>query len=292
MELFDGLEHVVRENESLAPYTWFRLGGAAQYFAEPTTVDELSLLVQRSYEHDVPVRLIGGGSNVLVPDAGVEGLVLHLSAPAFAEIGVTDNQVTAGGGAKLSHVISTSVREGLGGLEQMVGVPGTVGGALHGNAGTQGGDIGQWTRRARVMTRAGEIRTHETDSLNFAYRRSSLDELVILDATFELEQGDSKQLTKRMQTLWIIKKSKQPKTTENTCAVFRDPGGVDAASLIEQAGLKGTEVGQASVSERNANFIVAQPGATSQSVVELIAKIKAQVFDRTGVELEPTLNIW
>lgn len=292
MELFDGVEHVVRENEPLAPYTWFRLGGAAQYFAEPTTVDELGLIVRRCYEQDVPIRLIGGGSNVLIPDAGVEGLVLHLSAPAFSEISVAGHLVTAGGGAKLSHVISTAVREGLGGLEQLVGVPGTVGGALHGNAGTQGGDIGQWTRNARVMTRAGEIRTHETDSLNFAHRRSSLDELVILDATFELEKGDQEQLTKRMQTLWIIKKSKQPKTTESTCAIFRDPGGVDAASLIEQAGLKGAELGKASVSERNANFVVAHAGATSQDVIELIQQIKAQVFERTGVELEPTLNIW
>jgi len=196
MGLIDGFEHIVRDNEPLAHYTWFRLGGEAEYFAEPTTVEELADVVKRFREADQPIRLIGGGSNLLIRDKGVKGLVIHLSAPAFGGISVKDNIVKAGSGAKLGHVISTAVREGLGGLETLVGIPGTIGGALHTNATAHSGDVGQWTRAARVMTRSGEILSRTRDELSFAYRESSLDELVILDAEFELEREDPAELTK------------------------------------------------------------------------------------------------
>src|SRR5258707_477791 len=143
MPIPSGFEHIVRENEPLAPYTWFRLGGAAQYFAEPTSIDELAALVRRCHEAGVPGRGVGGGSNLLVRDEGVPGMVVALGAAAFGRIEVTGRKVVAGGGAKLGHVISTAVREGLAGLEMLVGIPGTVGGALHSNAGTHSGDIGQ-----------------------------------------------------------------------------------------------------------------------------------------------------
>src|SRR5215510_9437172 len=152
-----GFEHITRENEPLAPYTWLRLGGAAQYFAEPTTVEELTALVRRCHEEGLSVRVLGGGSNLLVRDEGVSGLVLSLSAAVFGKIQVAGRKLTAGGGAKLGHVISTAVREGLAGLETLVGIPGTLGGALHTNASAHGGDIGQYTASAKVLTRGGEI---------------------------------------------------------------------------------------------------------------------------------------
>src|SRR5262245_38874748 len=135
MAIFTGLEHIVRENEPIAHFTWLRLGGPARYFAEPTSVDELKSLVIRCRDAHLQVRVLGGGSNVLIRDEGVAGLVVHLAAAAFGSISVQGTTVTAGGGAKLSHVISTSVREGLSGLEPLVGIPGTVGGALRTNAG-------------------------------------------------------------------------------------------------------------------------------------------------------------
>ena len=127
MPLLTGLEHIVRENEPLAPYTWFRLGGAAQFFAEPTTVEELAAVVQRSHREGLPVRVLGGGSKVLVRDEGVSGVVVSLSAAAFGQIRVAGSSIIAGGGAKLGHVISTAVREGLAGIEMLVGIPGTLG---------------------------------------------------------------------------------------------------------------------------------------------------------------------
>jgi UDP-N-acetylmuramate dehydrogenase len=292
MGLFSGFEHIIREREPLASYTWFRLGGVAENLAEPTSTEELEELVKRCREQDVSVRMLGGGSNLLVRDQGVPGLVIHLGAAAFSEIIVADHVITAGAGAKLGHVISTAVREGLAGLEPLVGIPGTIGGALHSNAGTENHDVGQWTASAEVMTRSGEVLVHCRDDLRFTYHYSSIDELVILRASFALEREDRTELTKRMQTLWIVRKSKQPSSDENMGRIFKNPVGLRAASLIEQAGLKGTKVGGAEISDVNANFIIAHTGTTGDDVLRLIEMIRRQVSERIGVELETDIEIW
>lgn len=292
MSLIDGLEHIVRENEPLAPLTWFRLGGVTEYFAEPNSVEELQQLVQRCRDESVSMRLLGGGSNVLIRDDGVPGMVIHLAAPAFSGISIEGNVAKAGGGAKLGHLVSATVGRGLAGLEDLVGIPGSVGGALHNNSGGPGSDIGQWTAAATVMTRGGEIISRNRDDLHFAYRESNLDELVILDAQFQMEEEDPQQLTKRMQKLWIVKRASQPPGGENTGAIFKSSGGVSAGSLIEQAGLKGASIGEAEVSDRDANFIIAHPGATSQDVVRLIDLMRTQVAERMHVELETAIDVW
>ncbi len=292
MGLFSGFEHIVREQEPLAPYTWLRLGGAAEYFAEPTSLDELVALVKQCAMNDVSVRLLGSGSGVLVQDAGVSGLVIHLSAAAFSEISVNGNTVTAGGGAKLGHVISRAVGNGLGGLEPLAGIPGTIGGALHDNADANGTDIGQWTTKATMLTRSGDIITQEGDQLRFGYRSSSLDELAILNAEFTLESADSEALTKRMQKFWIVKQSSQPAANENPACLFNDVGGMSASSLIEQAGCKGATVGNASLSDRDCRFVVANSGAASADVLQLIEKVQAAVQEQLDVALEPQVQIW
>ncbi len=292
MGLFRGFEHIVREREPLAPYTWLRIGGVAEFLAEPTSGQELEALVRHCRSEEVPVRILGSGSNLLVRDPGVPGLVIHLAAPAFCDVTVEDNVISAGAGAKLGHVISIAVREGLSGLEPLVGIPGTIGGALHGNAGTDNHDVGQWTATAEVMTSSGDVVVHQRDELHFAYRYSSIDQLVILRAQFLLEREDRTELTKRMQTLWIMKKAKQPTGDENVGRVFKNPLGLRAADLIEQAGLKGTKVGGAEISDHHANFIVARTGTTSGDVLRLIELVRTQVRDRIGVELEMDIEIW
>ena len=292
MSLVKGFEHIVKRAEPLAQHTWFHLGGPAEFFAEPNTVEELSALVRRCREQGTPIRLLGGGSNILVRDEGVAGLVVRLSAAPFNEITVGKQTISAGGGAKLGHAISTSVREGFAGLEALVGIPGTIGGTLHGNAGSRGGDIGQWTCRATVMTRAGEILERTRDELVFAYRESSLDELVILSAQFQLEQDDPEELTKRMQKQWIVKKASQPLGHQSAGCIFKNPRGMSAGMLIEQAGLKNSRIGQAEVSDRHANFIIADPGAGSQDVLKLIDMVRDRVMDRLGIELETEIEIW
>jgi UDP-N-acetylmuramate dehydrogenase len=292
MTSLKGFDRIVRQGVLLGPHTWFGLGGPAEYFAEPNTVDELAALVRRCREEVVGVRVLGGGSNLLVRDEGVSGMIVRLSAPPFNDISVSNQTLSAGGGARLGHVVSTAVREGLAGLEPLVGIPGTLGGALHGNAGSHGGDVGQSVSRATTLTRGGEIVERDRGDLVFAYRQSNLDELVILGCQFELERQDPQELTKRMQKNWIIKKAGQPMGHQSTGCIFKNPRGVSAGMLIEEAGLKGARVGGAEVSDRHANFIVAEPDATSRDVLELIDQMRSTVAERLGVELETEIEIW
>jgi UDP-N-acetylmuramate dehydrogenase len=292
MGLLTGFESIVRCGEPLAMHIWFQLGGAAEYFAEPENVDQLVALVRRCHEEDVDMRLLGQGSNILVRDEGVPGMVFHLAAPAFCGIHIQGRSIVAGGGALLGRTVTTAVHGGLAGLETLIGIPGTVGGALHGNAGTQGGNIGQWTLRATVVTTTGDVCQRAGDELAFSYRQSSLDDLVILEAGCDLEEDDPKELARRMQKQWIIKKASQPMGHQSAGCVFKNPRGVGAGELIDRAGLKGTRIGGAVVSDRHANFIIAEPECTSQDVLRLIDLIRNQVRDRMGVDLELELEVW
>ena len=292
MSLLPGLEHVVFEQEPLAPRTWLRIGGPAEYFAEPTTVEELQAIVRGCRERELPVRLLGGGSNVVIPDEGLPGVVISLEAPAFCQIETEKARIRAGGGVRMIHLLATAAREGLAGLEPLAGIPGTVGGALHGNAGTPNVDIGQWTHSALVMTRSGEIRRRERDEIHFGYRSSSLNELAILEGTFELESDDPIAVTRRLQTTWITQRARQPKGDVPCAMVFKGEGGIDPGELIDQAGLRRTRVGNAEVSDEHPNFMLAHPGCTAADIVQLVELMRGQVHERLGVELETQLEIW
>jgi UDP-N-acetylmuramate dehydrogenase len=287
-----GFEHMLRENEPLASYTWLRLGGPARYFAEPTSRDELLSLVKRAAEQGVPARLLGGGSNLLISDAGFPGLVIRLGVETFGKIERQGNQLLVGGGAKLGHLVSIAAREGLAGLEELVGIPGTVGGALHGNAGSLHGDIGAWTDSALLMTRTGEIIKRGRSEMHFYYRSSSLDELIILEAQFALEPGNPTEITKRMQKNWIVKRATSPASALAQGCMFKDPGGMSAASIIDQLGLKGIRIGDVQLSERCPNFVIVGQSGTSADVRELIDIVRRTVMDRLGVDLEPGMEMW
>lgn len=282
----------VREQVPLAERTWFKVGGPVQYFAEPTSVEELKTLVERCRDENLTARLLGGGSKVLVRDEGVAGMVISLADPSFSRINISGQKATIGGGAMLANAITMTVGAGLAGLEPLVGIPGTVGGALHGNSGSHGGDIGQWTIGASVMTRTGEIIHRQRADLVFAYRESSLDELAILEASFELEEEDPVEITKRMQKQWIVKKANLPMAHENTGCIFKNPRGMSAGMLIDQCGLKGMQVGGAEVSQRHANFFIAHPGATAKDILQLMDTVRNRVAERMGVELETEIEIW
>lgn len=292
MSLDQGFESFMTANAPLANKTWFGVGGKADWLACPTSLEELVGIVTRCRKEEVAVRLLGRGSNVLVKEEGFQGLVLQLDAEPFQAIHIDGNQVRVGGGASLATLINETVRAGLAGLDSLVGIPGTVGAALHHNAGGRGGDIGQWAVEATVLTRSGETITRSREELIFAYRQSSLDELVILEAVFQLEKEDSAELTKRMQKQWIVSKATQPMSHQRTGQIFRNPRGMSAGMLIDQAGLKGTSVGGAEVSQKHANFFTASEGTTSGNLIELIDKVKERVRERMGVELELAIEIW
>lgn len=292
MNLLADFGDILQRDAPLAPLTWLKVGGPAQYLARPRNFDELARVVAACHQQGLSVRILGAGSNVLVRDEGVSGVVLRLEGDAFSQISVDGNRVTAGAAAPLAHVISQSVKAGLAGLDVLVGIPGTIGGALHGNAGGRSGDIGQYVRSVRVLTTTGEQFVRSEDELTFAYRFSSLNELILLEADFALTPENPDEITRRMRKLWIMKKATQPLTFQSAGCIFKNPRGMSAGWLIDQAGLKGTRIGEAEISERHANFIVTNKGASSQDVLRLIELARSRVTEQFGVDLELEVQIW
>ncbi len=283
---------IVKRDEPLAPYTYLKLGGPAEWLIQPRSREELSAVVRRCFEARVPLRVLGGGCNILVHDEGVRGAVLRLSAPAFTQVTVEGRRVRAGTGAAVSALISQAARHGLAGPEALVGIPGTVVGALRCNAGDRTGDIGQFVRLVEVLDSQGAVQVRERDELRFAYHWSNLDDPVLLTAEFELETDHTDAIVKRLIKAWIQRKATQPLSFQAAGRLFKNPRGLNAAGLIVQAGLAKTRVGGAELSERDANFVVAHPGATARDVLRLIDLVRSRVQERFGVELELEIAVW
>ena len=292
MSLPQDFPEILTTEVPLAPRTWLRVGGPARYFAQPRSEEELVALVLAAREEDLPVRVLGDGANLLVDDDGFPGLVIHLDDAAFCKIEAVDDGIVAGGGAKLASVITESIRSGFGGLDQLVGIPGTVGGALRGNAGAKTVSIGDFVKSVDVLTAAGERRTRTEESLSFAYRESSLDELVILSCHLVLEREPEEEITRRVRTRWIQKKAEQPFSDHSAGCIFKNPRGQSASELIDDAGLKGMQFGEAEISEKHANFIVTKPGATATDVKRLIEHVRSAVQQQFDVSLDLEIDVW
>ncbi len=292
MAFLDEFAEIVKPKEPLAPYTHLKLGGPAQALAGPRSLDELLRLVRRCAQEQAPVRILGGGTNLLVRDEGVRGLVVRLNEAAFTAIEVKGNRVKAAAGASLSALISETAKQALAGLEPLIGIPGTLGGALRNNAGTRSGDLGQKCRRVEVMDFQGNVQVRERDDIQFSPQGSTLDDAVILSAELELEPDDPDAILKRMRKFWIHKKAHQPFSFEASGHIFKDPRGLAADQLIEQSGLAGTRVGGARVSERHANYIVADPGANARDILRLIELVRTRVNERFGQALQLNIVVW
>jgi len=289
---FADLATAVSREEPLAPHTWLGIGGAAAWFCEPVDIEALAGVVRRCRDLSIPLRVIGGGSNLLVPQAGFPGMVVRLSAPDFCSIAVEPPCLRAGAGAKLVHAVSAAVQAGLTGLEMLVDIPGTVGGALVGNAGGHGGDIGQRVRDVTVMLADGSVETRARSRLAFESRWSNLDDCIVVGCTFELDEEDPALLTKRMQKQWIVGRGGQPSGTRSVAMMFKDPLGTTAQSLIEQAGGRDLRYGEATVYPHQANYLVAGPRCTSDDVGALVELVRERVRQRLGVELTPQIRVW
>jgi UDP-N-acetylmuramate dehydrogenase len=218
--------------------------------------------------------------------------VLRLNEPAFTQVAVQGRRVRSGTGASVSALISQATRHGLAGLETLVGIAGTVGGALRCNAGDRSGDIGQFVRLVEVLDSDGNTQIRERDELRFAYRWSNLDDPVLLTAEFELDTDAPDAIVKRMRKAWIQRKSSQPLSFQAAGRIFKHPRGLSAAALIEQTGLAKTKVGGAEVSERDANCIVVHTGASARDVLRLIDLIRSRVREKFNVELELGITVW
>lgn len=292
MPALEEFETTIKRNEPLAPYTFLKLGGPAEMLVQPQATEELAAVVRACFQNSIPLRLLGSGCNILVRDEGVRGAVIRLNEPAFTQITVTGNRVRAGCGAGLSALISQAARHNLAGLETLVGIPGTVGGALRGNAGDRSGEIGNYVRSVEVLDDQGRVQVRERDELRFAEHQSNLDDPVLLSAEFDLEKDHADAIVKRLRKAWIQRKKSQPLVFQAANRIFKNPRGLSADALIEQTGLAKTKVGGAEVSDRNVNYIVAHPGATARDVLRLIDLVRSRVRDRFGVELELDITIW
>ncbi len=288
----DDYSDILSRDESLAKYSWLKLGGNAERFYRPGSREQLIGLVQCCLREGISVKILGGGSNLLISDAGVQGAVIHVADPLLTAITIEGNTVKAEGGALLSRVVSESVRSELSGLENLVGIPGTVGGAVVGNAGGRHGDIGEFIRRVEVITHSGEVSDRSGDELSFSYRSSSINDLLVLSVELELRPDDSNDLADRMKKMWIMKRATQPLADQSAGCIFRNPRGLSAGALIEQCGLKGLAVGKARISDRHANFVVTEAGASSADVESLISKVQNAVADKFGVNLELEIQRW
>ncbi|MBI1189919.1 MAG: UDP-N-acetylmuramate dehydrogenase [Tepidisphaera sp.] len=285
--------------------TWFGVGGGADRLAMPRDQQELEACVRL----DPALRVLGAGANLLVDDDGVAELVVSLESPAFQGVEWGPELVRVGAGADLPKLIVEAVRRGRAGLEGLGGIPATLGGALVMNAGGAFGQIADCVTRVYGVSREGTSVTIERSQIDFGYRHSGLNELILTGAELRLPPGDPVALRDRLKEVMAYKKSSQPMADNSAGCCFKNPtlahsvkdatgdiGGpgqrVSAGMLIDRAGLKGLAVRGASVSPRHANFLVTAPGAKARDVIELIELITRRVHDAFGVTLQPEVVIW
>ncbi len=290
---FAGLEAIVAENYSLKRHAWYRIGGPARYFIRPRSREELADAIGRCVENNIPIYILGLGANLLISDEGVDGAVFRLDEPAFESTTISGEIVEVGAGVDLQKLIVRTVREGLAGIETLAGIPATVGGAIRMNAGGKFGDIGAVVESVTTMDFAGVVTTRHRDEIVFGYRQSNLTDPIILSAQFRLDTENADELVKRCKEVWMYKRNTQPLNTRNSGCIFKNPGdGLSAGALIDQCGLKGMRIGQAEVSAKHANFIVAHPNCPSGDVFKLIQVIQDRVAASKGQILVPELRIW
>ena len=283
---------ILKLKEPLAPFTLFKIGGPAEVMVEPRSIKELAAVVKRCFERRIPLRILGAGCSVLVNDEGVGGAVLRLNRPPFTDIVAQGRRIRAGCGASLGALIAAAARHSLTGLEHLVGMPGSVGGAIRLNAGDRAAEIGQFVQAVDILDSQGRVQTRERDDLRFSYRTSNLDEPVLLTADFELETDSTDAIVKRLRKAWIHRKASHPFSYQAATRMFKNPPGLSAAALIEQAGLVGTKVGGATVNDRDASYVVVEPGSSARDVLRLLELVRSRVLEHFKVELEQEISVW
>ena len=283
-------ESRIRLQEPMSRHTTFRIGGMAEIFLMPTikeAVDVITLCRAKK----IPYTIIGNGSNLLVGDKGIPGVVIEFGANA-SSIEVKENMIHAEAGALLSKVAHKALEASLGGMEFAAGIPGSIGGAVVMNAGAYGGEMKDIVQNVTVLTREGEIRELEKEELGFGYRASVIKDrgYVVLGAELMLVPGDKEEILARMQELKNKRVEKQPLEYPSAGSAFKRPEGYFAGKLVMDAGLSGYAVGGAKVSEKHCGFLINAGGATASDVMELIRQIQAKVKEQFGVQLEPEIQ--
>ncbi|MCH2135456.1 MAG: UDP-N-acetylmuramate dehydrogenase [Phycisphaerales bacterium] len=300
--LLSGLDVECIPDAPIGPMTWYGIGGRADMLVSPRTMEAAAEVVRRCRQERMPVRILGGGANLLVDDEGVDGVVLRLDQACFRQEAFNrSGSVTAariGGGVDLFSLVTALARRGLSGFEHMAGIPGTVGGAVNMNAGGTGGDMGQALESVDMVLLDGSTRTFGVDDFDYDYRSTSLPRGLVTSVVLSLEEDDPIEVRDRVKTFFAAKKAAQPMADHSAGCAFKNPldpqtaSRISAGKLIDEAGLKGLSVGGASISTRHANFIVVQPGASSRDVQSLMHSARERVADHCGVELQREVVVW
>ena len=283
----------LRTQVLLAPYTTFRIGGPADLLAEPATVEELQQILQLQREQAIACFLMGNGSNLLIRDGGIRGLVIVLADRFSSVIQESPVRIKAQAGVRLGALARFAWQKGLGGLEFASGIPGTLGGAVTMNAGAYGGEMQQVIESVTAINHEGELLTFNGEEMDFGYRHSRImeEDLIVVEATLKLVPKEPHEIKAYMDDLAERRRSKQPIQYPSAGSFFKRPPGHFAGALIEHAGLKGTRVGDAQVSELHAGFIINLGEATAKDVLQLKEVVQQRVFEQSGILLEPEVRI-
>ena len=282
----------VERDVPLGRETWFRLGGTARIVFRPSDEPDLMAFLHTASAESVPVKVLGRGANVLISDEGFDGAVIRLDAPAFCSVTVDGTQIVAGAGVDLIPLARRMSAAGLTGLEPMAGIPATVGGALRMNAGGAGGEFGDVVVSARVVDETGNAAVWDRGRLGLGYRQSGLGDHVVVSVALRLAMADPGRTMSRFNKFDAMKRRSQPIGAKSAGCMFKNPPGHSAGALIDRAGLKGTRCGGASVSQRHANFIVAEASANAGDVIRLIDIVRERVRREFDVDLELEVDVW
>ncbi len=280
-----------RPDELLERYTTWRIGGPADIFCEPSDWKKCQRLLQTAQLYDIPVTFLGAGSNVLVADEGIRGLVIHTKG--LKNISWKGRIVTAGSGVSLTNLSQAAYRRGLAGMEFASGIPGTLGGAVIMNAGAYGFFLDSIIVNVKTLTKAGESKNYNKEQLDFGYRTSALKSIneLVVQASLNLHEGIPEDIRSLMDQYQKERREKQPLQLPNAGSVFRNPPGYSAGRLVEAVGAKGWRIGDAEVSTQHANFIVNQGKAKASDVINLIKEVQKAVGEKFLVQLETEIVI-
>lgn len=278
-------------NEPLKNHVSFKTGGNAKFFITPTNPDELVCVVKKLKENGEKYFVMGNGSNLLVSDLGFDGTVICIGKN-MSEISVNDNKITAMSGALLSRIANVALKSSLTGFEFASGIPGSLGGAVVMNAGAYGGEMKDVVVKTTYLSKDGEVKCIEGAQHNFGYRKSVFEEGdVILESVIRLKEGNIEEIRAVMDDLNSRRREKQPLEFPSAGSTFKRPEGHFAAKLIDDAGLRGFKLGGAMVSEKHCGFVINYDNATSEDIYNLMAHVKAVVYDKFGVKLEPEVRL-
>lgn len=278
-------------NEPMSKHTSFKIGGPAEIFVKINNVEELKLIIKISKQAEVPITVVGNGSNLLVSDDGIRGIVLKIE---FDKIEIEESgKLKVGSGVKLAFLAQKCLKEKLKGFEFASGIPGTIGGAIRMNAGAHGSEMKDIVKKITCMTRDGKIQVISNEEAKFEYRNSifSQNDYIILEAEIQLRKGNPEEIRSKMDEYATYRKEKQPIEYPSAGSTFKRGNDFITAKLIDECGLKGYQIGGAQVSEKHAGFIINKGNATAEDVKQLMKYVEEQVYNKFGKKIEAEIEI-